>query len=146
MSAKRMSVIVKIAMLPLCAALAGCANKNKPQSAAAAGANGTVLEVGAAGPHSAMATSDDNYAAPAPYAGKLSGYQPAAAATAPEPTIIQTPAPQAASERYTVRKGDTLFRIAREHYGDGKQWQRIASANPGLTPGSLKAGQVISVP
>ncbi len=48
--------------------------------------------------------------------------------------------------KYTVQKGDTLFKIAREHYGDGKQWNRIAAANPGLTPQSLKAGQKIVIP
>src|SRR5436305_943676 len=47
---------------------------------------------------------------------------------------------------YTVQKGDTLYKIARERYGDGKQWQKIAAANPGLSPQSLKVGQKISVP
>ena len=47
---------------------------------------------------------------------------------------------------YTVKRGDTLYKIARERYGDGKQWQRIASANPGITPSTLKVGQKISVP
>src|SRR4051812_21527677 len=31
----------------------------------------------------------------------------------------------AASGPYTVKKGDTLYSIARTHYGDGKQWQKI---------------------
>ena len=47
---------------------------------------------------------------------------------------------------YTVQKGDTLYKIARERYGDGKQWQKIASANPGLTPSALKVGQKITIP
>ena len=47
---------------------------------------------------------------------------------------------------YTVKKGDTLYGIARTHYGDGKQWQKIASANPGLSPTSLKVGQTITLP
>ena len=47
---------------------------------------------------------------------------------------------------YTVLKGDTLYKSARERYGDGKQWQRIAAANPGLSPGSLKVGQKIAIP
>ena len=47
---------------------------------------------------------------------------------------------------YKVKKGDTLFGIARAHYGDGKQWQKIAAANPGLSPQSLKVGQTINVP
>ena len=56
-----------------------------------------------------------------------------------------TAAPSAGGT-YTVKKGDTLYGIARAHYGDGKQWQRIADANPGLSPSSLKAGQTISIP
>jgi 5'-nucleotidase len=52
----------------------------------------------------------------------------------------------ASSGSYTVRKGDTLYGIARNKYGDGKQWTRIASANPGLRPETLKVGQQIMVP
>jgi len=40
-----------------------------------------------------------------------------------------------------VKHGDTLFSIAKTHYGDGKKWQQIASANPGVTPASLKVEQ-----
>lgn len=47
---------------------------------------------------------------------------------------------------YQVKKGDTLFSIAKSRYGNGNQWQRIAAANPGLSPQSLKAGQTINVP
>jgi 5'-nucleotidase len=47
---------------------------------------------------------------------------------------------------YTVKKGDTLYGIARQRYGDGKQWVRIAEANPGLRPEALKAGQTITLP
>jgi LysM repeat protein len=77
------------------------------------------------------------------------------AAPAPEPLVTQTPtaatpagpvyaAPYGAT--YTVKKGDTLFRIAKDHYGDGKQWQRSASANPGVTPNALRVGQKLVVP
>ena len=54
--------------------------------------------------------------------------------------------PAGTSHQYLVQKGDTLFRIAKTHYGDGNRWQQIASANPGLTPSSLKAGSTIVVP
>jgi nucleoid-associated protein YgaU len=47
---------------------------------------------------------------------------------------------------YKVKKGDTLFAIARAHYGDGKQWQRIAAANPGVSPASLRVGQMLALP
>lgn len=62
----------------------------------------------------------------------------------PEPTRhIAAPA---AGRNYQVQKGDTLFRIAHTHYGNGNQWTRIASANPGLSPTTLKAGTTIVVP
>ena len=47
---------------------------------------------------------------------------------------------------YKVKKGDTLYRIAKTEYGDGKKWTVIASANPGISPQSLKAGQTIVIP
>jgi 5'-nucleotidase / UDP-sugar diphosphatase len=86
--------------------------------------------------------------APAPTA---SAYQPA-----PQPVFTQPAAqpvmydttPMAANNggNYTVRKGDTLYSIARQRYGDGKQWTRIASANPGVKPETLKVGQMIVIP
>jgi 5'-nucleotidase len=72
------------------------------------------------------------------------------------PVMTETPAPRnvapvtasaaGASRQYKVQKGDTLFRIAKSHYGTGGRWQQIASANPGLTPSTLKAGATIVVP
>jgi 5'-nucleotidase len=50
------------------------------------------------------------------------------------------------SRQYRVQKGDTLFRIAKSHYGNGNRWQQIAAANPGLSPASLQAGATITVP
>jgi 5'-nucleotidase len=50
------------------------------------------------------------------------------------------------SGSYTVKKGDTLYGIARQRYGDGKQWSKIAQANPGLRPETLKVGQTIVIP
>jgi nucleoid-associated protein YgaU len=50
------------------------------------------------------------------------------------------------AERYTIKKGDTLYSIARSRYGDGKQWSRIAQANPGIDPQKLAVGQVITIP
>lgn len=85
--------------------------------------------------------------------------QPVAAAPVAQPVVYDTqPSPQFASQpapaptlndggnRYTVKKGDTLFSIAKTRYGNGNQWQKIASANPGLTPQTLKAGQTITIP
>ena len=73
-------------------------------------------------------------------------------APAPQPVVYDTTTttPQASatsgSGAYTVKRGDTLYSIARTRYGDGKQWQKIASANPGLRPETLKVGQTITIP
>jgi 5'-nucleotidase/UDP-sugar diphosphatase len=67
---------------------------------------------------------------------------------APDPALsTSTPVASSASNNsYTVKKGDTLWQIAASHYGDGKKWREIASANPGLTPSALRVGQTIELP
>jgi len=47
---------------------------------------------------------------------------------------------------YKVRKGDTLYSIAKSRYGDGRQYSRIVQANPGINPKSLQVGQTITIP
>jgi LysM repeat protein len=78
---------------------------------------------------------------------------PVAAAPVAQPVVSEAPEPVAAAApaapaggKYKVQKGDTLWKIASTSYGDGKQWQKIASANPGLSPATLKAGQTIMLP
>ena len=79
------------------------------------------------------------------YTGPLDAAAPAPAFETP--VVTEAPvAGEAAASTYTVKKGDTLFSIAREVYGKGGQWQRIASANPGLSPSTLKAGTTIAIP
>ena len=59
---------------------------------------------------------------------------------------IQTPAPTTRS--YKVLPGDTLSRIAKAVYGDGRKWKKIYAANPDKmkNENDLKAGQVITIP
>ena len=88
---------------------------------------------------------------PTDYAAPRPTYASAAPVRRPAPLPPAQPAsahlPRAATgARYQVQKGDTLFGIARTRYGDGKRWQQIASANPGLTPANLQAGATIVVP
>jgi nucleoid-associated protein YgaU len=91
-------------------------------------------------------------AAPAPSSASLTGSgQALLPDSASTPTLIASTEAAGGGistdpSSYTVQRGDTLFRIAKHHYGDGKQWKRIVSANPGLTPSSLKAGQKIVLP
>src|SRR5262249_34491644 len=85
----------------------------------------------------------------APVAAAPSYQAPVAAQPVVYDTMsTQTPASSGAvsSGSYTVKKGDTLYGIARQRYGDGKQWTKIAAANPGLKPNTLKVGQTIQLP
>jgi nucleoid-associated protein YgaU len=90
----------------------------------------------------------DLSAAPAEPAPVATTPQPVIYDTAPAPQVIAaaTPTTPGGSGKYTVQKGDTLWKIATSQYGDGKQWQRITAANPGLSPETLKAGQTITIP
>jgi nucleoid-associated protein YgaU len=73
-------------------------------------------------------------------------FAPPAAQAPVQPVIADNSASTPAGGKYTVKKGDTLWKIASAHYGNGNQWQKIASANPGLSAETLKAGQRIVVP
>ncbi len=118
-----------------CVVVAGGCSENK-KSPDAVEANNSVTDI---------------TAAPAPAPAAAAPQQPVIYDTAPAPQVIAVatpPAPGAAAggAKYTVQKGDTLWKIAAAQYGDGKQWQRIAAANPGLSPATLKAGQTIAIP
>jgi nucleoid-associated protein YgaU len=49
---------------------------------------------------------------------------------------------------YTVRKGDSLSRIAKREYGDAQQWRRIYEANRDMidNPDLIYPGQVLRLP
>lgn len=82
---------------------------------------------------------------PTPVAQPVVYDTPAPAYAAPTP-VPAANTPTVTGGTYTVKKGDTLFAIAKSRYGNGNQWQKIAAANPGLTPQNLKAGQTITIP
>jgi nucleoid-associated protein YgaU len=59
------------------------------------------------------------------------------------------PAPSAGSQRtYTVKKGDSLSKIAKQVYGDAKQWPKIHEANRDIidNPDLIYPGQVLKLP
>ena len=67
------------------------------------------------------------------------------------PSSASTPAAEAAkpsSKSYTVKSGDTLSRIAKEHLGDAKDYMKIFNLNKDqLTdPDLIKPGQVLRLP
>ena len=137
---------VKWSLIILLGAVAtGCQNQPKQGAAGetTVGASPAVLNVMSPAPASStIAPAQPTYVAPA---AAPTGAAPAAAATE-APVVVPAAANSAGSSNYTVKKGDTLFRIAKERYGDGKKWQQIAAANPGVTPGTLKAGQTLVMP
>ncbi|MEI6055123.1 MAG: LysM peptidoglycan-binding domain-containing protein [Lentisphaerota bacterium] len=49
---------------------------------------------------------------------------------------------------YTVKKGDTLWSISKNVYGDGNSWKKIQEANKAILgdSNSLKAGTVLQIP
>jgi nucleoid-associated protein YgaU len=66
-----------------------------------------------------------------------------------EVTIDPNAKPQAPKEStYTVQSGDTLSKIAKEHYGDANAYMKIFNANKDqLTdPDKIKPGQVLRIP
>lgn len=55
----------------------------------------------------------------------------------------------AAGDTYTVVSGDSLSKIARNHYGDGMKWKQIYEANKaiiGADPDKIEIGQVLTLP
>ena len=67
--------------------------------------------------------------------------------TAPPAPSPPTAAP-AAPRTYTVVKGDTLSRIAKQFLGDANKWPRIHEANKDVikNPDRIFPGQVLKIP
>lgn len=53
---------------------------------------------------------------------------------------------KAAAKKHTVKRGDTLSRIASRYYGNANLWRRIATANKIRDPRKLKVGQRLTIP
>ena len=57
-------------------------------------------------------------------------------------------APPAQGDTYTVVKGDTLSKIAKQFYGNAGQWKRIYEANKDTikNPDMIYPGQTFKIP
>ena len=64
-------------------------------------------------------------------------------------TSGSTPAPAAPRTRvirYTVKSGDSLWKIAQQHLNDGEKWRSIARENGiSTTDPRVKAGDVLKI-
>jgi nucleoid-associated protein YgaU len=61
---------------------------------------------------------------------------------------VATPAAAPAATMYTVKKGDTLWAIAKAHYGEGSKFQAIFEANRPMLkdPDKIYPGQTLRIP
>jgi len=68
--------------------------------------------------------------------------------TAGSSSTAPAPAPAAGPRTYTVVKGDTLSRIAKQFYGDANKWRKIFEANGDSikNPDLIHPGQVLKIP
>lgn len=68
-----------------------------------------------------------------------------------EASMSIDPEPEAPAEdgkTYTVVSGDTLWKIASDHYGKGNEYMKIFEANRDIldNPDKIKVGQVLKIP
>lgn len=79
---------------------------------------------------------------PSPATVEVTPAQPA-----PTPTR-STKAPASAGRRHTVVKGDTLYSLAQQYYGDRSKWRQIFDANRDVMPSqnALSLGMELKIP
>ncbi|NTE89271.1 5'-nucleotidase C-terminal domain-containing protein [Agrobacterium rubi] len=95
-------------------------------------------------------------AAPAPATTAQAPAATTSAAPAPAATAPTTPAPAtttsapattpADAAKYIVARGDSLWKIAAEKYGNGAEWKKIAEANALKRPNHIEVGEELNVP
>ena len=62
--------------------------------------------------------------------------------------VPSSPTADSAKRTYTVKKGDSLWNIAKKYYGDGSQYKKIYDANTNkiANPNLIYVGQVLVIP
>jgi LysM repeat protein len=127
----RMLSLIALCLLTTLALTAVGCNSNKPSSDLPT--NPQVTDIAPVAP---------SYA-PTPVASA----QPVYASQQVTPVSVSSPAASASASggTYTVQKGDTLYKIARERYGNASAWKKIAAANPGSET-VIKPGQQLIMP
>ncbi|MGN8022821.1 5'-nucleotidase C-terminal domain-containing protein [Phyllobacterium sp. 22229] len=66
--------------------------------------------------------------------------KPAAQTAAPAPAAAATPS------AYTIKRGDSFWNIAKQIYGKGSDWKKLAAANPRMIAGKLPIGGAMTIP
>lgn len=82
------------------------------------------------------------------YTTKIDGYATAAAISSSGAPAEDSSASSGGST-YTVKKGDSLWKIAKEFYGSGADWKKIYEANKdiiGKNPNLIYPGQTFTIP
>ncbi len=75
--------------------------------------------------------------------------RPTASSRSDTPSTARPRTADATDTRYTVRAGETLSAIARQHYGDESKWHIIYEANRptiGNDPDRLREGMKLVIP
>ncbi len=83
---------------------------------------------------------------PAPEAQAPATQAPATQAPAGEAPAQSTQAAPSGPTKYTVMKGDSLWKIAEATYGDGERWPEIAKANALHHPDLIHVGTELELP
>ncbi|WP_117191859.1 5'-nucleotidase C-terminal domain-containing protein [Rhizobium terrae] len=119
-----------------------------PAPAAAAPAAPAPTTAAPAAPAPAMPAAPTMAAPAAPAAPAQNSM--AAAPKPAAPAAPATPAPAAAKPagptKYTVAKGDSLWKIAEATYGDGERWTEIAKLNSLRRPNVIQVGAELELP
>ncbi|EPR22087.1 5'-nucleotidase [Agrobacterium sp. TS43] len=126
-------------------AVAAYITANSPYKPYTDGRISEVTPAGYVAPAKPAAPAPAATPAPAPTAPAAT----APAATAPAATAPATTTPAAAAaaaSKYVVEKGDSLWKIAAEKYGDGALWSRIAKANTLKHPNHIEIGEELELP